>query len=158
MIDPGHLVEYVIVPALDHIEADGIAARRLVLGTALTESSLTYLNQHNGGPALGLWQMEPATHTDHWSNFLKYRNALQQRVRQLTMRGIDLEDQLRHNLMYAAAMCRVHYLRDSQPLPAADDLEGLASMWKRVYNSRKGKGKPADFLEHSLTIVDATDG
>ena len=45
------------------------SAEELVLGTAIVESGLTYLKQHGDGPALGLWQVEPPTHEDLYTNF-----------------------------------------------------------------------------------------
>src|SRR5260221_162978 len=53
----------------------------LLLGTALQESGLTYRVQLGGGPARGLFQMEPNTHDDIWDNFLKYRVPLATAVR-----------------------------------------------------------------------------
>ena len=51
----------VIRPALRALDLWSPAAEDLVLGTAAQESGLAYLRQIGGGPALGLWQIEPAT-------------------------------------------------------------------------------------------------
>ena len=56
------------------------AAEELVLGTAIVESSLIYISQHGAGPALGLWQVEPATHDDLYANYLSYRQELGSRL------------------------------------------------------------------------------
>lgn len=53
---------YVVRPVLRVMSAWSQPAEDLVMGTAAQESRLTYLRQLGGGPALGLWQMEPATH------------------------------------------------------------------------------------------------
>ena len=48
------------------------SAKVLLIGTCDIESNLgTYLYQING-PALGIYQMEPATHDDIILNYLKY--------------------------------------------------------------------------------------
>ena len=48
-----------------------IDAVNLLLGTAIQESGgLRWRVQVNGGPARGLFQMEEATYTDIWNNFL----------------------------------------------------------------------------------------
>ena len=53
-----------------------------LLGTARVESDLRHRRQI-GGPALGLFQMEPATHNDIWESYLKYRAQLAERVQKL---------------------------------------------------------------------------
>ena len=72
--------EYVIQPALESIGMYSEPAEQLLLGTACAESNLgTYLHQV-GGPALGVFQIEPATHTDIWENYLLYRGELRETV------------------------------------------------------------------------------
>ena len=66
----------VIRPALEKLSLWSLSAEELVLGTAIVESGLTYLKQHGDGPALGLWQVEPATHDDLYTNFLNFRPEL----------------------------------------------------------------------------------
>ena len=70
-----------IRPALTTLAAGGIAAEQLLLGTAIQESLLIHRQQLGGGPALGLFQMETATHDDCWNNFLKFRKGLADKVR-----------------------------------------------------------------------------
>ena len=53
MRDPGHFLAYVVRPSLDSIGLWSPAAERLLLGTALTESELTWLRQRGDGPARG---------------------------------------------------------------------------------------------------------
>ena len=65
----------VIRPALTKINLWSRSAEELVLGTAIVESGLTYLKQRGEGPALGLWQIEPATHEDLYTNFLNSTGA-----------------------------------------------------------------------------------
>ncbi|RFD18931.1 hypothetical protein DY926_13985, partial [Komagataeibacter melaceti] len=60
----------VIAPTLTLIGMGGRAAVNLLAGTALAESGCRRLVQDGGGPALGLWQMEPFTHDDIWKTFL----------------------------------------------------------------------------------------
>ena len=53
MLDPGQFRRLVVRPALQAIGLCSPAAERLLLGTALTESGLTWLAQKGGGPARG---------------------------------------------------------------------------------------------------------
>jgi len=55
------------------------------------------------------------------------------------------ERELAANLYFATALCRVRYLAVPQPLPAADDIPGLAAYWKTNYNTAAGKGRAADW-------------
>lgn len=145
-LDPGQLRDNVVVPVLGVLGLNNLQAEKLVMGTAAQESKLKYLRQLGHGPALGLWQMESATHNDIWNNYIRYRPSLESNVRSLigSQTGIPTPLLMVGNLYYACAMCRVHYLRDSAPLPTT--LEGMAKTWKRVYNTHKGKGTVEEFI------------
>lgn len=154
MLDPGQLRVYVIEPTLAVLaraepRLSSPAAVELLLGTALVESRLTYLRQLPDGPALGLWQMEPATHRDHrkWltSSRSEQRILLREAVDSLLApAGIPL-DQLTWNLGYACAMARIHYWRRPDALPEADDVPGLARYWKTHFNTALGAGRPEEW-------------
>lgn len=123
------------------------AAVNLLLGTAAVESRFgTDLRQVGGGPALGVFQMEPETEADIWDNFLSYRPALVQKVYYLS--GVDCPNnmQLAVNLIYSTVMARLHYYRKVEPLPSFDDINGLAAYWKRYYNTFSGKGTEDKFI------------
>lgn len=135
----------IIRPALVAVGLYSKPAEDLVFGTACVESNCgEYLRQING-PALGFFQMEPATHDDIYKNFLKYKPDLKARVMKLSAPGLSAAENLKSNLMYAAAMCRIHYLRVSQPIP--EDLQGQAEYWKKYYNTAKGKGSVEKYLD-----------
>lgn len=156
-----HVRLLVVQPALRHIGLHSDAAEELVMGTMAQESLLgAALKQIGGGPALGLPQMEPATHDDIWRNFLKYKPALAAKVAELAPVRYLQHDEVRvHHtalaagLEYAAAMCRVHYLRDKAPLPDAGDLAGQAATWKRVYNTALGHGTVAAYIRNYNKLV-----
>ena len=147
MIVVGDFKKLVLEPTLNYLEMSSPAAINLLLGTALMESRLKHLIQKPNGPALGLFQMEPATHEDIWNNFLKYKTSLAEKVSGLIAPKPDNETQLKTNLAYATAMCRVHYYRAPTKLPEAEDLDGLAHYWKKYYNTELGAGKPEEFCE-----------
>ncbi len=147
MLNIGQFRTNIVRPTLEGIGAHNRAAENLVLGTALQESNLHYLRQLNEGPARGIYQMEPPTHNDIWENFLAYRPELRERVSALLVPEKDRVDQLVWNLAYATAMCRIHYLRVRYPLPAPDDIRGLAEYWKQHYNTPQGRGTPDEFIQ-----------
>ena len=151
--NPEGFVSDVIRPvlmALD-LDQDVSAATELLLGTALQESSLVHRVQLGGGPARGLFQMEPNTHDDIWANFLKFRAHLAQKVGRF-LDGSDPNSQsLTNNDLYAAAMARIHYHRMGQivgrtPIPAPGDIPGMAAYWKAFYNTEQGGGSRAQFV------------
>jgi hypothetical protein len=138
------------VLGLDDATSSG-AAIELLLGTAIQESLLSARQQFGGGPALGLFQMEPNTHNDIWANFLKFRQPLADSVKQFLAGSQVASAMLRDNDQYAAAMARVHYHRmgrivAKQPLPAVGDIAGMAAYWKAFYNTPAGAGTPAQFI------------
>lgn len=146
-LDPGHLLICVIDPILGKLSVGSEpAARALLLGTAAQESGFAYLRQLGSGPALGLWQMEPATHDDLWTNFLGFQMLLRDKVLALKAAVPVGAPQLATNLGYACACARAQYLRAPAPLPAANDIDGLAAYWKRYYNTPQGAGTEAQFL------------
>jgi hypothetical protein len=106
-----------------------------VTGTALVESNCTYLRQLPDGPALGLWQMEPATHDDCWANYLAYSFALGKVMQAIAGNASPSAGLMVTNLAYAAAMCRVKYWRSPRPAPAANDAAGCAQYHATVYNA-----------------------
>ena len=155
MLDPEQFRRLVIRPAVRRLGLWSPAAERLLLGTALTESGLTWLAQKGGGPALGIFQIEPATHADVWANYLAYREDLASRVAWLASSG-SRQDQLVWNLAYATAIARLIYYRRPEPLPAADDLQSLARYYKTHFNTLKGKAKVEDFLRKAGPILEDT--
>lgn len=158
-LDPLQLAMYVIRPTLKRVRLGSVIADALVLGTALQESHARFVDQltPGPGPAYGLWQMEAATHTDHWNNFIRYKASLRDAL--LDIAGYDdlprpPVHELVGNLFYGAAMCRVHYWRVKPPLPT--DAEGLARYWKDHYNTALGRGTVQQALPHfafALQIV-----
>ncbi len=154
-IDAGQLRTLVVRPALKEIGLHTPAAENLVMGTAAQESNLRYIHQVKG-PALGLFQMEPATYKDIWARWLSGHPDIAEKLRQLAGQpdsGVPDPEVMVWNLKFAAAMCRVFYRRIAEPLPQAGDVAGMASYWKRYYNTSLGKGKPEQFAKN-YSLVD----
>ena len=129
------------------------AVTDLLLGTAAQESGFgTYLRQM-GGPALGVFQMEPATEKDIWINYLRHREDLCSKIIVTTGVASPDEMQLAGNLLYQIAMCRIHYRRVREPLPEAGDIPGLARYWKQHYNTPTGRGTEAEFIANYRRYV-----
>lgn len=149
MIDLRDLRLEVIRPSLTHLRLWSPAAEALVLATALAESGASALRQRGGGPALGLWQVEPRTHRDLWDNYLAHRPPLKNALLALRHPSRSREA-LTANLFYGAAVCRLIYRRAPAPLPEAGDLEAMARYWKTIYNTWRGRGT----VEHFVAAVE----
>ncbi len=145
-----HFQRYVIAPTLLYLHSEiaprSVAAEELLLGTALAETGLEALVQEGGGPGLGLYQIEPATHDDVWANWLNSRPDARTLINMLRAGAWDRHAQLVTNLAYATAIARIIYCRSPKPLPAAGDTEAQAHYWVTEYN-RGGKGTVEHYLE-----------
>ena len=130
-------------------KVDGLYSKEgvdLIYETGNTESRYMALEQGGGGPALGFFQCEPATMDDVWKNYVSYRAPLKVQLWEL---GYKEDDRMTFlsNIAVQAALCRLHYRRDSAPIPSWDDLEAQAEYWKRVYNTVIGKGTVTHFMK-----------
>lgn len=151
-MDPSYLIGYLIPCALYSLEFPTTDVTNLLAGTVCVESDMgKYTSQMGGGPALGIYQMEPDTYYDIWDNFLKYRvNIAQKIINSSGGEGVPKFEQLRYNTILATQMARIHYLRVKEKIPDGQDLEGLARYWKLYYNTKNGKGKEEDFIKKYL--------
>lgn len=161
-MNPSHLLKYVIRPTLERLDEavrpgyfSGPVAEALVLGTAMVESNLEYLHQVGGGPAIGLWQMEPATFYDIQRNYLAHRPAIAlPYLPEGPPDGMrNSAQELHGNLYLGAAMCRIHYKRVPEALPALNYMS-LATYWKRYYNSMLGAGTIEKAIPHFERAMD----
>jgi hypothetical protein len=144
------LRSHIVRPVLRHLDCWSEAAEELVLGTALTENyrgAPVSLDQDGGGPAIGLWQQEPATRIDIENNYLVYRPNLKARMDMLYMVWPLPDVQLHGNLYLAAAMCRIQYWRQAEALPEAGDYEGQGAYYKEYYNTPLGAGSAEGYVE-----------
>ena len=128
-ISQDQLRRHIIRPALvPHNLWSGNSEEILML-TAAKESKLGYwIHQLGQGPALSPWQIEPATFEWLKKVFPKHL-------------GKRNSEELVYDLRLGALTARLRYLVDSEPLPVSTDVEAMAKMWKRVFNTSAGKGK-----------------
>lgn len=170
LIDPLAWKLEVIRPALLWVDKWSPSAENLLLGTALVESNLEYLRQMGDGPALGPYQMEPATHKSLWEDYLAYRPDLSKRILEAISAAPGTPPELHARLLprlvgdmtldriekvwwYATLLARCRYLWDRHPLPNSDNALGLARYWKRVYNTHLGAGSVEKALPQFELVV-----
>ena len=140
-----------IVKILTDLDMMSDSAVTLLLGTAAQESHLQYIKQIHG-PALGLFQMEPETEHDIWNNYLVYHPKIIDTIGKITghyQPGPWLE----WDLAYQIIMARLHYRRVKDPLPEANDIDGVANYWKIHYNTPLGAGTVTQFKNNFNLFV-----
>lgn len=120
------------------------AAVNLLLGTAAQESAFgTYLRQVGGGEALSPFQIEELTFRD-----------LRSRMDYICPAIRDWNFlQLEWDLRAAIVVARLKYRSIPTPLPASDNLLGLAAYWKQWYNTPIGKGTVEQFIRNYRKYV-----
>lgn len=140
-LDPGQLLTYVVQPVLHRLRVfipPTLQAERIVLGTAITESKLVYLDQRDRagkpGPAYGPWQVERLTYTD----LMKRAPAgLKEALRTMFAWDGSVRE-LHGNLFLGAAVCRLKYFMCPEAIPR--DPLSMAQLWKLRYNTPLGAG------------------
>ena len=142
------IVEY----SLYRINCYSDDALALVVRTGMAESGYRALRGYGeSNPAIGFWQIEPATMYDMMKNYIQYRSNYKFALQEM---GMDFEKNtamsVLTNLAVQASLCRLHYRRDKDPLPSWDDMEAQGRYWKKVYNTYKGKGTIKHFLKANL--------
>jgi len=142
-MDPSQLKFLLIEPVLRELGLFSVAALNLLLGTAMVESNLMYIRQLPRGPALGLYQCEPATHDDIWT-WLDPQAELRSKVSGFVIRRWPLPPpaDLLVDALYATVICRMHYWRVPEPLPPSENAAALSSYHKRYYNTYLGAADP----------------
>jgi hypothetical protein len=146
VIDPAQLRKHVIRPTLAHLGVGNESWENLLLLTCATESDMGRFLVQRTGPALGIYQMEPATEHDLFENFLRFKTELRHKVTQL-LPDLEVVHPLIGNLPYATAMAYCQYARFKPVLPVPTDWPALAALYKKRYNTPAGKGS----VEKALT-------
>lgn len=152
MISRSEVIKYWIKPALARVKPTSLFGAMdltsqgvldLIAITGQVESRYEHLVQMGGGPALGFWQMEPATFRDHQAYLKAKKCAL--------LSGADPEILVRP--IDAIPVVRLHFFRRPgaipQPSMGAGYPEALAALHKSAYNTAMGK---AD-LSRNIQIV-----
>lgn len=142
------LHDHIIKPTLEYMGGNYYSkdSAFLLLATAAIESECGYYIKQVGGPALGIWQMEPDTHDDIWTNCDALKiGSFPDLIECLTDDVLNDNEyvQLIRSPMYACAMARLKYSMDSKALPAYNggtdlDLDMFYRYYKRVYNTTHG--------------------
>lgn len=139
------LSQHVIRPTLLYLERHSAAAEALLLGAAASQSALgSALDNLHGH---GLYRIAEQRHLELWDHHLARDPELASRVRGLASQHAFLAAphlELTVNLRYATAIAWLLIETAQAELPDADDLPGLARVWRQVFQPQ---GRLCDFID-----------
>ena len=144
------LVNLVIVPTLKKIPKGYTPESKMAVTMIVAHESARghYLKQMSDGPALGIIQMEPATHNDVWKyGDSIYDNALQLGIISMadySYKSHPKPDRLIGDLVYNVFMARQRLFMKKEKLPSTE-LE-MANYLKRHWNSIHGAATSNSYL------------
>ena len=159
------LLDYVIRPALhkmgEKYYSNGSCQQ--MLATCAQESNCgKYIKQVNG-PALGIMQIEPATHKSIWVDYIDYNYDLKRLMLSMlpdSARGDGAiafnarNNCLINNLEYAVCIARLVYYRTPYKMPEVGDKQGAWKVYKKVYNTEHGKATEEEFMHNWVRFLE----
>lgn len=135
---------YVIRPTLIYLGRHSPAAEALLLGAAASQSGLGAVLDDKHGH--GLYRIAALRHQQLWDQHLARDPDLASQIRGLASQHAFLAAphlELTVNLRYATAIAWMLIEAEHSELPAADDLLGMAQIWRQVFRPH---GRPRDFI------------
>ena len=116
------------------------------------ESKLTHLKQLPNGPALGPFQIEPATYLDT-CRYLNIRPGLRDQILSYCQYDtLPTPDALIHNLAFNALIARVKIWMVREAIPSYKDPQSQASYYEKYYNANADVDKTQEFIKFAAEI------
>jgi hypothetical protein len=145
-IAANELSQHVIRPTLLYLDRYSPSAENLLLGVAASQSHLCANLDDDKGH--GLYRITEQGHLLLWDKYLAQDPDLASLVRGLASQHAFLAAphlELTVNLRYATAIAwmLIESALQQQPLPATDDVLGMARLWQSVF---KPNGRIRDFI------------
>lgn len=137
--------QHVIEPVLKSMGLYSEEAVRLLLMIMAHESRQGYYIVQTVGPAVGVYQMEPATYKDIHL-YLHKKPNLRNEILNWSVFGGAHAGEMAGNNYYATAMARAFFIRFPEALPKGSD-EELAKYAKKRWNTSAGKATWQDYLQ-----------
>lgn len=144
-IAASELCQHVIRPTLLYLGRHSASAEAVLLGSAASQSALGHALGDMQGH--GIYHISEMRHRQLWDQHLARDPDLASLVRGLASQHAFLAAphlELAVNLRYATAIAWLLIEAEETPLPAADDLHGLARVWRQVFRPH---GRLRDFLQ-----------
>lgn len=142
----------VVNPALGALVPAGVpyslVAADLLMATAAVETALGSRLVQEAGPALGVFQIEPASLSRLWASLTPGQLAALRPI----MTSQSPISQMTYNLVFAAAICRLFYWHVPEPLPP-HTTQGMWEYYKLYYNTPAGAATATEFMA-ALKLTD----
>lgn len=139
------LRQHVIRPTLLYLQRPSSTAESLLLGAAACQSALGAALDCSRGR--GLYRISDERHQQLWDQHLAHDPELASQVRGLASQHAFLAAphlELTVNLRYATAIAWMLVESSILVMPAADDLIGMAMIWRQVF---RPDGSPREFID-----------
>jgi hypothetical protein len=153
-IDIAFLAKLITISLEDTMFPNVERAVPLLLSTAAVESGLQNVRQIGGGPARGVFQMEPSTAKDMHAWLLRDPKRAQVVVSRC---GVEVytDQALSLNMVFQIFLARtVFYVRDHKPLPDIHDVEAQWATYKQHYNTAGGATTHEKYLSAYHRLVE----
>lgn len=139
----------VVNPSLNLINLWSQEAEDLLVMVMAHESNGGEFLVQKDGPALGIYQMEPATFNSIWSKTLysgddKYKIIASKIMLACNFIKAPDASEMVTNLRFATMMARIFFLRNREPIPT--DLDMMSVYAKKYWNTEHGKASAQNYL------------
>jgi hypothetical protein len=152
MISPSSLRNIIYI-SLNPIGKWSHDAEEILMMIAAHESHMgKYLRQNGGGPARGIYGIEPETEEDTWKSYINYRPNLKKQI--VDVSGVSGQDvfHLQYNPIYQTIIARLKLWRSPEKLPPAHEINQMAEYATKYYNCG-GKATPDKYTMDYLRYV-----
>jgi len=146
-MDASQFREYVVEPVVRSLGLPDPKRRiELLMMTAAHESAQGRYIKQIRGPALGLFQMEPATHSYIYSWLCNHQPADRRRAAlEWALERVGSAEQMTGNHYYATAIAAFNYYSKPGRLP--NNIADMTDYAKKYWNTHLGKATPGDYLD-----------
>lgn len=157
-----------VVKSFEFLRIDKEGYKKLLIETAIYESSTGSVVRQYRGPALGIYQIEPRTHryvTEEWlgRQGCAIRDSVARNVNMWKIKAPPGYDDTRWNLMYninyqTAVALALYYKRTSKnDKYSLTTIRDRSRVYKRFYNTRSGKGSKLGYIQKAKEYWDVRE-
>lgn len=146
-----------VLTSLCFVDFDRDGYRKLLIETAAYESDGGAVIKQVGGPALGVYQIEPSTHdyiVRKWLHTEESKEVFQKSNLRNVVDGWYVQAppgtnryNLKKNIHYQTTIAFLVYYHRVGGWPDLSTVESRAKIYKTYYNTPKGKGKKKKYIE-----------
>jgi hypothetical protein len=152
MVNPYQFANLILEPAYKACNMYSLNAMYLMTCIAGVESKLTHLKQLPNGPAVGLFQVEPATYIDT-CRYLNLHPALRDQILSYCQyESLPNVDALIHNLAFNALIARVKIWMIPEQIPSYKDPAAQAAYYEKYYNANADVDKTQEFIKFAAEV------